>query len=65
MIETISNWLSNVVGSSSLHIYRGTTQLWWLDFSTITAYALVGVTAFLLCNAFWFALKFLIGRMRK
>lgn len=65
MIETINNWLSNLFGSSGLHIYRGTTQLWWLDFGTITAYAIIGVSAFLLCNAFWFALKFLIGRMRK
>ena len=65
MINVINEWFVTCFGSSSFHVYKGTIELWWLDFGTLITYFVIGASAFMLCNAFWFGFKFLMERFRK
>lgn len=65
MIDTINDWIVSLFGSNSLNVYRDTLLLYSFNYGKIITYAVIGISAFLLCNLFWFGLNWLLRRMRK
>jgi hypothetical protein len=65
MIDKINDWIASLFGSNSLNVYRDSTLLYSFDFGKIITYAVIGISAFLLCNLFWFALNWLLRKMRR